>query len=264
MKITSSIALVALTAFLFIVADVQGQTIPRGPLASPSVMDSASSSPPPPPPAREGTAEFAFVGTTGNSSTQTIGLNGTYIVRPEAWVLTTSASYVRNESEGETTANAVMLGFRAQRAFSPRLAAFTEYAYFRDRFAGVLNRNSVVGGVSYKVVDEARHLLSIDGGLGYLNERRLVPPSVSSAVYAAGSNYRLKISETAAFTDDFRFTGTFAEAGDWRISHVAGVTARLTTLLSLKVSNTIRYANRPVTGFRHTDTTTSVALVAKF
>jgi hypothetical protein len=38
--------------------------------------------PAPPPPAREGSAEFAFVGTTGNSSTQTIGLGGELIYRP--------------------------------------------------------------------------------------------------------------------------------------------------------------------------------------
>ncbi len=45
---------------------------------------------------------------------------------------------------------------------------------------------------------------------------------------------------------------------------MAAVTARLTTLFSLKVSNTIRYAHAPVPGFKDTDTNTSVALVAKF
>ena len=32
--------------------------------------------PPPPPPKTEGSAEFAFVGTSGNASTQTIGVGG--------------------------------------------------------------------------------------------------------------------------------------------------------------------------------------------
>ena len=41
--------------------------------------------PAPPPPEREGSAEFAFVGTTGNSSTQTIGLGGEFIYRPVPW-----------------------------------------------------------------------------------------------------------------------------------------------------------------------------------
>jgi hypothetical protein len=38
----------------------------------------------------------------------------------------------------------------------------------------------------------------------------------------------------------------------------------VTELLSLKVSNTIRYLQFPPAGFKTTDTTTSIALVAKF
>jgi putative salt-induced outer membrane protein YdiY len=45
---------------------------------------------------------------------------------------------------------------------------------------------------------------------------------------------------------------------------MAAITARLTQLFSLKVSNTVRYSHAPVPGFKHTDTNTSVALVAKF
>jgi putative salt-induced outer membrane protein len=256
-------AFFTLLAVALAAADGQAQDVPRGPLASPTAT-SAAADPPPPPPAREGTAEFAFVGTTGNSSTQTIGLSGTYIVRPESWVITNSAAFVRNESEGETTANAFQYAFRAERKITPRLSGFADYTYFRDEFAGVSHRNALVGGLSYKIVDTARQLFFVDGGLGYLNEQRLVPPDVSTGVYAFGSGYRLKLSETATFTDDLRFTGTFAEADDWRLSHVAAITARLTTLLSLKVSNSLRYAHRPVEGFDTTDTVTAIALVAKF
>ncbi len=41
----------------------------------------AASSPPPPPPEQEGSAEFAFVGTTGNSSTQTVALKLSNTIR---------------------------------------------------------------------------------------------------------------------------------------------------------------------------------------
>jgi hypothetical protein len=54
------------------------------------------------------------------------------------------------------------------------------------------------------------------------------------------------------------------EGSDWRVLQVAAVTARLTTMFSLRVSNTIRYAHAPVPGFKDTDTNTSVALVAQF
>jgi putative salt-induced outer membrane protein len=219
---------------------------------------------PPPPPKQEGTAEFAFVGTTGNASTQTIGLNGELIVRPEQWVVTNKAAFIRNESESELTAQSFAYLFRAARTLSPRLSAFGEYAYFRDEFAGIANRNSLVGGISYKVLDLPKHVFFTDAGLGYMNEKRLAGDDVSSATWSLGAGYRWKISETAEFTEDFRMTGLVAEGSDWRILQAAAVTARLTQLFSLKVSNTIRYAHEPVPGFKNTDTNTSVALVAKF
>jgi len=224
----------------------------------------AAAGAPPPPPKREGTAEFAFVGTTGNASTQTIGLNGELIVRPEQWVVTNKAAFIRNESESELTAQSFGYLFRAARTLSPRLSAFGEYAYFRDTFAGVAHRNSLVGGVSYKLVDLPKHVFFTDAGLGYMNEQRLAGDDVSSATWSLGAGYKWKISETAEFTEDLRMTGLFAEASDWRVLQMAAVTARLTTLFSLKVSNTIRYAHAPVPGFKNTDTNTSVALVAKF
>ena len=219
---------------------------------------------PPPPPTHEGTAEFAFVGTTGNASTQTIGLNGELIVRPEQWVITNKAAFIRNESESELTAQSFGYLFRAARTISPRLSAFGEYGYFRDEFAGIAHRNSLVGGVSYKIVDLPKHLFFADAGLGYINEQRLTGDDVSSATWSLGAGYKWKISETAEFTEDFRMTGLFADASDWRVLQAAAVTARLTKLFSLKVSNTVRYAHAPVPGFKDTDTNTSVALVAKF
>ncbi len=167
---------------------------------------------PPPPPRHEGTAEFAFVGTTGNASTQTIGLNGELIVRPEQWVITNKASFIRNESESELTAQSFGYLFRAARTLSPRLSAFGEYAYFRDTFAGVAHRNSLVGGLSYKLVNAPRHLVFADAGLGYMNEQRLEGDDVSSATWSLGAGYKWKISDTAEFTEDVRMTGIFADA----------------------------------------------------
>lgn len=218
----------------------------------------------PPPPRYELTSEFAFVGTTGNASTQTIGLGAESIYRPDKWMVRNRAAFVRNKSEAEVKAESLLLFNRAERAITTRLAGYGEYVYFRDEFAGVDHRNSVAAGLSYKLIDRAAHLLSLDGALGYLNEDRLVGDNVSSATYGAGTSYRWTLSETATVTDDLRFTGVFDAADNWRFLHNLSVTARLTGLLSLKASTTVGYVNLPVPGFKSTDTSTAIALVAKF
>ena len=224
----------------------------------------APPAPAPPPSVLEGSLAFAYLGTTGNASTQTIGLSGEVILRPDLWVVRNKAAFVRNESDGALTVESFTYLFRADGVLSTRSSAFGEYTYFRDEFAGVEHRNALIGGVSYTVVDRASHALSVDGGLGHVNEHRLVGPDVSSGTYAFGGRYRWKVSPTAELSEDSRLTGTFAAAGDWRVDNVVSIAARLTSLFSLKVSNTIRYANIPVPGFKKTDTNTAVALVATF
>jgi putative salt-induced outer membrane protein len=219
---------------------------------------------PPPPPAREGTAEFALVSTTGNASTQTIGLSGELILRPDAWIVKNRAAFVRNESEDVLTAESFLYLVRADRILSPRLSALGEYSYFRDEFAGVDHRNNFLGGLSFKVLALPRHGFSVDAGAGYLHEQRLEGDDVSTGTYAGGASYKFTVSENTELTEDFRYTGTFADAGDWRVNNIVALTTRMTAIFSLKLSNTIRYSHAPVVDFESTDTITSVALVAKF
>ena len=230
-------------------------------LCSPSL---AAAQAPPPPPRYETTAEFAFVGVTGNASTTTVGLGYETVFRPSTWLFRHRLSFVRNDAEGVRTAQALLYTPRVEKTLNARLSAFTEYAYFRDRFAGVANRNSVNAGLAAKVVNTARHTLTADVGAGYLNEDRLTGADVSSATYSTGSAYRLKLSDTAEISDRLGLVGTFDDASDWRLDHVIAVTAKLTSVLSLKVSNAVRYSHSPAPGFKRTDTTTSIAFVAGF
>lgn len=219
---------------------------------------------PPPPPRQEGTAEAAFVGTTGNSSTSTISAGGEHIIRPTLWLVKNRALFVRSTTSGTAVAEAMIYRFRAEREISARLSAFGELGFFRDKPAGITISTATGGGLLLKVVNDARQSLTADASLGYLNEHRTVGENISSPTYGASTAYKLKLSETSDLTDDFRLLGTFERADDWRMAHTIAVTAKINTLLSLKVSSLVRFANFPPPGFKKTDTTTSIALVAGF
>lgn len=217
-----------------------------------------------PPPKQEGTAEAAFVGTSGNSSTSTFSLGAEHIARPDSWVIKNRALMVRSQSDGDVTAESILYALRTEHALTSRLSMIAEYGYFRDVPAGVSNRHSASGGLAVKIADNARQTFVADAGFGYLNEHRLTGTNVSSATYNGGSVYKLKLSDTAALSDEARLLGAFNNSSDWRLAHTIALTAKLTTVLSLKVSNVIRYAHFPPPGFKTTDSTTSVALVASF
>ena len=116
----------------------------------------------------------------------------------------------------------------------------------------------------YSLFEQAPHKLIVDAGMGYANEQRLLGNNVSTAILAGGGLYRVKISETSELSDDGHFVFSLSAGSDWRYVNAAALTARVTSVFSLKLSNTIRYVNVPVLGFKSTDAVTAVALVAKF
>jgi putative salt-induced outer membrane protein len=232
--------------------------------ATPAIAGAQSAAPPPPPPRHETTAELAFVGVTGNASSNTFGLGFDTIARPERWTFRHRVAFVRNEADGALTAKSFLYVPRAEHAINARLGAFGEYQYFRDRFAGVSGRHAVTGGISAKLVASERQTLALDAGVGYLDENRLAGEEITSATYTVGGGYRLKLSDTADLSDDAAIVGTFDQSDDWRLVHAIALTAKVSTALSLKVSNGIRYSHLPAPGFRRTDAVTAIALVAKF
>lgn len=220
--------------------------------------------PPPPPPAVEGSGEFSFVNTSGNSDSTSIGVRGEVLMRPDAWLLRTRAAFVRLESETGLEAQSFTFLFRGERSVSPRLSLFGQYDYLRDRFAGLEHKNVVSGGVSFRAFESPRQTLILDAGFGVSNEQRLGADDATAAVLLAGAGYKLKISSTTDFTEDIRYEQSLAEGDEWRLDNAVAVVTRINSIFSLKVSNVIRYSNAPVEGFETTDTITSVALVAKF
>jgi putative salt-induced outer membrane protein YdiY len=216
-----------------------------------------------PPPAHEGSAEFALVATSGNTSTQTIGLAGDLTFRPSKWVYRAKAAYVQNEVQGVLSARTITSTFRGSRNLTKAVSLFSQVGYMRDRFSGIAHRTSLEAGVS-GAWERGRQSFGTDVAAGYANERRVVGVNLSNALFAAGTHYKVKMSANADFTDEFRYSQSLQTKADFRMDHVASVTAKLTTLFSLKVSNTVRYVNAPVAGFKTTDTITSMAVVAKF
>src|SRR5262249_19760753 len=113
-------------------------------------------------------------------------------------------------------------------------------------------------------VNQAPHLLTLDGSIGYAHEHRLTGDDLSNPLLALGALYKLKFSDAVDLSDDLRFVLSLSQGDDWRTANVAAVTSKLTTILSLKPSTPIRYVTAPVLGFQSTDTITAIALVAKF
>jgi hypothetical protein len=101
----------------------------------------------PPPPRQEGSAEAAFVGTSGSASTSTFSAGAEHIARPTSWMIRNRAHFVRGTAEGTVTAESLLYGFRAERSINDRLSAFGDLGLFRDEPAGISSRAALLGGL---------------------------------------------------------------------------------------------------------------------
>jgi putative salt-induced outer membrane protein YdiY len=228
-----------------------------------SAFGQAAPAPPPEPPPRvEASAQFAFLDTRGNASSQSIGAGGDFAWRPDPWTYSGKLVFAQVESDDELDARSLAGLFRAARMLNQRLSAYGQYDFLRDVFAGVEQRHVTEGGLSYQVLTGERQKLRVDGGLGYLYENG-PDENFDSATLTFASPYELAISPTSTFKYEPRFLLPLIEAGAWKFDQEASLAVAINTILSLKVSHTLRYSADPPADFETTDTIMAVSLVAK-
>jgi putative salt-induced outer membrane protein len=218
----------------------------------------------PPPPRWERTAELSLVATGGNTDTQTLGAGGSVIWRPGVWNTRARAAYVRSATEGIDTAESLTADLRQSRELSPRADVYARVAYLADRFAGIDHRTTLDAGLGWLAVDQAPHSLKLDAGAGFTHESPLTGGTETFAIGTGSALYRLRINRTSEFTELLRFTADLGEAENWRLHNAAAVTVTMTRLFTLRVAHELKRNNRPVPGFRATDTMLAAALVARF
>jgi putative salt-induced outer membrane protein YdiY len=220
--------------------------------------------PAPPPPRWERKAEASFVSTGGNTDTQTVGLGASVVFRAAPWTTESRVAFVRNEAADVETARSFTADLREARALSARAEVFGRYGYLSDPFAGIDHRNTVDGGLGYKLLMGPVHTLRVDAGLGYTHEGRVTGDAQSFTLANIGSAYKWQLSKSADITDSAVFTQSLEEHDAWRFSNAFAISAAITQIFSLKLSHDVKFNNSPVPGFEKTDRVTSAALVAKF
>jgi putative salt-induced outer membrane protein len=223
-----------------------------------------------PPEPWKGALGLSYVATTGNSETESFGLDFKIERLPEPWGLEIIGLFNRASDEGAVTAERYYLGGRAKRALSDRWELFAGVSGEQDEFSGFDLRLLGEAGVVYKALLGPTHLLSFDAGLTYTDEDRIEPePDEAWFGGVLGLAYEWKITDTTSFTERLLLYPNFEESSDYRLSSDTGIQTAISSLLALKFSYEYRYRNEPLllndgSVADSTDTTTRFSVVLKF
>lgn len=217
-----------------------------------------------PPPRWSGAAEVSAVATAGNSDTRTLGLGGEVVFDPGTWKYLGRVAYVETEADDLVRARSQSVELEASRAISERLNVYGHGGYLRDLFAGIERRLTSEAGLGYQVPLTAPHTLEVLGGIGFTRETRSVGDDLSLGTANATGRYAWALTETSALTEEATLVAALNSGDDWRFANEVAATAALSRRLSLKLSHKLSHLNKPVFGFRKTDTIFAAALVANF
>jgi putative salt-induced outer membrane protein YdiY len=217
-----------------------------------------------PPPLWTGSAEFSYLSTSGNSKTSSLGGGLALFYKPLPWTVSLDANYLRSSSEGILTAEAFKGALKGIRDLTAEIDVYGRGSYLRNTFAGLDSLIGVDGGAGYKLFNGPSQFLRAEAGFGYSWENQTIGVDRNYATARVGVGYKWAFSKSAQFTNDFGVLLDLADTNNWIISDTAAITATLTRVFALKASWTILYRKEPVEGFKKTDTSTAVSLVAKF
>jgi putative salt-induced outer membrane protein len=209
-------------------------------------------------------SELSFVGTAGNTSTQTVGLASDLVHQRERTTSRVQASLVSSETDGIARARAMDIQARHSVDLRDALAIFGRLTYARDRFAGIDSRVALDMGVAYTAVDSPVHTLTLEAGGGITSEGRVETEDLRFAVATGTLAYGRKITPGLEVRDELGLTADLMSGSNWRAKNALTLQATLTRMLSVKLSHAIEHRHEPVPGFGRTDSRTSAALVFSF
>lgn len=220
------------------------------------------------------TAEIAYVLTTGNSETATLGLKDKSVRTWERSSLQIDAEVVRAEStftdpvaldidgdgvvdgvdrqeESQTTAERYLLQGRYDRKITDRFFWLAGAGWDRNQPAGIDNRYAAFGGVGNIWRDDALVKFRTDYAVTYTHQEDVVQNPALSDSFAGlrfSWAYLHAFGENTTFEDTLVVDENLDETSDFRVDFYNAVAVAMTDKLALKVGYRMLYDNEPSIG----------------
>lgn len=236
------------------------------PLTGLALGDIVAIAAPPPPLDWTGSANAGFVSTSGNTDVTTLRLDGEIIaIRPNDRF---SAAALMNKAEdsGEDTADNWNLAFNYDRFLTDRLYVNGNAIFTGDEFKSLSLRTALGAALGYDVWTTPRGTLSVNGGLGYVNEN-FDDPLEDDDYFALREGARARVFVAAKRVEAFHNHDTYIGlTGDdnlfFRMQN--GVRFQIVGALVSTIQSDLDYDRSPAPNRDNTDSTLAITLGYRF
>ena len=205
-----------------------------------------------------GSVALGYLSTNGN--TDATNLNSSLKVTWDIdgpWKHNWTALAINASTAGVTTAEAYAAGYKATRDFSATSYLFFTGDWRQDQFSGYDKQVTEAVGYGRRLIDNARHTLALEGGVGAKQSDLITGEELDEAIVRGGLDYLLRISETSEFShkllleqgDDNRYTES-----------TSALKTRIVGNLALVLSFVIKSNSDVPVGIEKTDRFTALSL----
>lgn len=224
----------------------------------------AQAADPPPPPLWDAQVGASFVGTSGNTSSSSTGIDFAAHRRGRDWQIDSTATTIRTSGDGQTSAARYLGNAAVQRSISKRVRLSAGERAERDTLSGLAYRNVLDAGLAWALVRSPLWTLDGTTSAGWSHEQETTGTDVDDTVGVFQVVSRLPLGAAGDTTQRFAYFPDFTHEMSYRTEAEIAVQASLNGHLALKMGYLVRYANAPVAGFKRTDNTATASVVVRF
>lgn len=194
---------------------------------------------------------LGFAYTTGNTDNQNLNLNFDVIHDPKTKnVLRANGLWIRNETDGEVSADRAAFTVRDEYTLSGRTFAFAELSYQQDAFKELDSLWTPLAGVGHHLVDSESVRLTVDGSAGGAFEKLFEQDSTSDGTFKIGQSLRWQISGNAKLTQSAWGLWKFSDTSDSYYHLDVSLSSAVTSWVDIQLSLIDDYKNKPASAGR--------------
>jgi putative salt-induced outer membrane protein YdiY len=212
------------------------------------------------PPKTSFTGDLGYVNASGNTEFATLSIGDRIVHTRGPWTFTQLAGFVRGTTEDSVTARAFRASLRVDHTVAHNLSVFLGVSGEMNKFAGFKSRTDEFGGLSWKVIHSATDSLSIDGGVGYTQQKDVDSTEKHYGSMRTAEMYKHVFSAHAYFLQLGEYVPSFGDKEGNRINSESALVAPISSHIGVKVNYSIRYASKPPSGFGTTDRVLTMGL----
>jgi putative salt-induced outer membrane protein YdiY len=209
----------------------------------------------------EASIAFGYVGTSGNTDTDTYNTEILLHLTTEMWDHNMKFQALGSQENAQATAERYFLQNKSDYNLDENQYLYLKGTYTDDRFSGFDYQATVSGGYGRHLIMSDRFELQAFGGIGYRENAIIDAGSEGEVIFTLGEEFGWNISDNASLTQSFS-----TEIGEKRTVSVfeLGLETNIIGDITTKIAFQARNNSDVPVGTEKTDTLTSVSLVYNF